>query len=1556
MKCSRCQNMIQSINECNICKQKFCSEECLISHSSLKHQSNISSPTLTNSVNNINNFSVNKSIPNLNNNLSPLLVKGIYNNKELKYDQFFSLDNFTTIEPKGKLKVIGNGSFGQVYLAKNKLNKRSYAIKHMNKEDLLKYFQDLDQIYREIDIQSRANHPNIIKLYFVRETKESFDLVLEYAKYGTLFDFILKQRGLPEKLAFKYFIQIVNAIKFLHENNIIHRDIKPENILLFDNNVVKLCDFGWSIKCESTLPGGSFSGTTEYMSPELLNNEDYGKEIDLWMLGILLYELIHGFSPFRPKKQEFEEKELLENIHNHEILFYMPCSDEYKELIFWLLEPDIKKRCTIDDIYRSNLVKKYEKENLRNINSETDERNSEEEYEHYEKQSIYSTSRANTNIENIQVNNFIKMKKNILINRYDNSDDLNDSKRIFQSDETDNDLNNARIMEMTKSKRKESERIISSKYNKLHLNENKDELNMPKNNKRNKFKKKEMNNPTFNNSKNQNNILTNSNPKIVKEQEKKENKNINILISNQNLNENITTRKNILEKEGQKQKFIEEKINIQNIKITNYIFNNKEIKLSQDIKSKKNDLIENNIQEINQNLFSKKLTSNKKNQILSLSLIPGSVDYNSLLNHSSSKDIQVKSSQEKNVKININNLNKGFISPPMNESIKISKVKEFPFDHFTSNSNSDIHVQKTIFNNKMIKRKNPKKKIKQEEKSIEIKDKQPNDNMRKKIKVIKNPIPLDNLKKEKEKENDEVKDNKQIQEIKPTDNYKKKTNKENNKKELNNGNNKDNNPFNEKEKENINKANPISESISQKIVESINTIYKQKNKRNISVRNTNDFNAQKRKKLLETNKEHLFKSENNKNKLSRNNKAKELNNNGKELNNSVYKRNLFINNILLDESIKEEPILLKNINKNRNNSFVLKPNDIKKFAGNKNQNINNEKERAQKLNNNNSINKREKKSRSVNKTGNMKFNKLNKVLISNMSSKENIKKNKDLGVIKEKNKIKGNINIKTNALADKKEKPKIKTNEYREKMKTVNEYKTSENNNMEIKKYINKDKKENQFNLSKIKDPKAQKGKDNLKKQNKDIQSKKENNESVNKAKNISNNNLVNQELNQNKVIHKENNVTFQNDNNTIKEEENNKEEINKSNVENININLNEKKITEENKENLKNHCNKNVIIEKEVIEDKSDNFQVKEIYRAKEIVQNKKNNSIIKINSEKVLNNSDEDIIITKAIKAKENVIKTNPNQKERKTVNNNKMKKSSHIEKTGLKLCLDNISQNLDENSYKENRTTRLNLQTNLKLEEQKNVNLKLGGINRNTINKIPPKFYPKKVGSDSNSSNSSIYEYDIPQNNEESDINNNNHNQKKINYSNSENIITTFSKNISSNISKAKAYSDKNIIMNNSNTKKQYNCKNLEPRKEFEFKVEETLYDLNNNNNKNTNNDINSNKKEINKIQKSTKMYKNKTDGLLNKNPKNNILNNNKNTKKKNAKINGKEKIINMKDINNNLISDKTKILKKKYKKSLTESMKDVNEQNEKGNESESYIIEGDSEYGDCEVFKL
>ena len=95
-------------------------------------------------------------------------------------------------------------------------------------------------------------------------------MVLEYAKGGSLFHYIRRRRYLDENSAFSLFIQVVNAVYFLHKNDLIHRDIKPENILLFENNIIKLCDFGWCVKLEEGEQRGTFCGTTEYMSPELV--------------------------------------------------------------------------------------------------------------------------------------------------------------------------------------------------------------------------------------------------------------------------------------------------------------------------------------------------------------------------------------------------------------------------------------------------------------------------------------------------------------------------------------------------------------------------------------------------------------------------------------------------------------------------------------------------------------------------------------------------------------------------------------------------------------------------------------------------------------------------------------------------------------------------------------------------------------------------------------------------------------------------------------------------------------------------------------------------------------------------------------------------------------------------------------------------------------------------------------------------------------------------------------------------------------------------------------
>ncbi len=229
----------------------------------------------------------------------------------------------------------------------------------MDKKNIYSLLHSFTVVQKEIEIHSKINHPNIVKLLYVKETEKSYDLIMEYAPGGNLFHFIRRNKGLNEKKSFNLFIQVLNAVYFLHEHDLIHRDIKPENILIFENNIVKLCDFGWCVKLNGK-QRETFCGTTEYMSPELVNSEGYGKENDVWSLGVLLYEMIHGHSPFIPNKPFFTEREVMQNIINYNLRFEKNISDECKQLICGLLEPNINNRYKVEDIYCSEFVKKYE--------------------------------------------------------------------------------------------------------------------------------------------------------------------------------------------------------------------------------------------------------------------------------------------------------------------------------------------------------------------------------------------------------------------------------------------------------------------------------------------------------------------------------------------------------------------------------------------------------------------------------------------------------------------------------------------------------------------------------------------------------------------------------------------------------------------------------------------------------------------------------------------------------------------------------------------------------------------------------------------------------------------------------------------------------------------------------------------------------------------------------------------------------------------------------------------------------------------------------------------
>ena len=363
MKCSKCFNIISEKVKCLLCEEYFCSKKCMELHiiSSHNKEKTINDKKIDNNLNNKkkSNSNIEKEFEREKNINSPYIIQGILNIKRT-YDEKYNLNNFFKITENGKPIIIGGGSFGQVFLVKNKINRKLYAIKHMKKKILAEKLNNLDGIYKEIYIQSRIDHPNILPILYVRETVSDFDLVLEYAPYGSLFYFIRKNKRLNEPLTFSLFIQVVNAVYFLHKNNLIHRDIKPENILIFNNNIIKLCDFGWCAKLEEGQQRVTFCGTTEYMSPELVNHEEYSKEIDVWSLGILLYEMVHGYSPFRPDKPKFKPKDVIQNIRRHNLKFSKKVSEECKELIYHLLEEDPNKRIKVEDIFYSDFVKYYE--------------------------------------------------------------------------------------------------------------------------------------------------------------------------------------------------------------------------------------------------------------------------------------------------------------------------------------------------------------------------------------------------------------------------------------------------------------------------------------------------------------------------------------------------------------------------------------------------------------------------------------------------------------------------------------------------------------------------------------------------------------------------------------------------------------------------------------------------------------------------------------------------------------------------------------------------------------------------------------------------------------------------------------------------------------------------------------------------------------------------------------------------------------------------------------------------------------------------------------------
>ncbi|KAL2125088.1 hypothetical protein VTJ04DRAFT_1453 [Mycothermus thermophilus] len=200
------------------------------------------------------------------------------------------------------LRLIGKGTFGQVYQVRKKDTGRIYAMKVLSKKVIVQK-KEVAHTVGERNILVRtamSDSPFIVGLKFSFQTPSDLYLVTDYMSGGELFWHLQKEGKFDEKRAKFYIAELILAIQHLHENDIVYRDLKPENILLDANGHIALCDFGLSkanlTKNDTT---NTFCGTTEYLAPEVLLDESgYTKMVDFWSLGVLVFEMCCGWSPF----------------------------------------------------------------------------------------------------------------------------------------------------------------------------------------------------------------------------------------------------------------------------------------------------------------------------------------------------------------------------------------------------------------------------------------------------------------------------------------------------------------------------------------------------------------------------------------------------------------------------------------------------------------------------------------------------------------------------------------------------------------------------------------------------------------------------------------------------------------------------------------------------------------------------------------------------------------------------------------------------------------------------------------------------------------------------------------------------------------------------------------------------------------------------------------------------------------------------------------------------------------------------------------------------------
>ena len=253
-------------------------------------------------------------------------------------------------------KPIGKGGFCTVYKAIFKDNKKIYALKVIDKS-ILKKDEDIKNIINEIKIMKELDSSNLLKLITNFEDENNIYIILPLCKNGQLYDLIHKSKKNVKNIFIKkYLYQTIQAIKELHKKKIIHRDIKPENILIDNKDNALLSDFGIATHCKEGEKRNTYCGTDEYLAPEVIRGEPYDEKIDIWAIGILIFECISpsGKTPFNKidflKRTDDNKDYIIKNEKDLKIEYDKNFDPLAKNLIEKILKINPKERLSINNI------------------------------------------------------------------------------------------------------------------------------------------------------------------------------------------------------------------------------------------------------------------------------------------------------------------------------------------------------------------------------------------------------------------------------------------------------------------------------------------------------------------------------------------------------------------------------------------------------------------------------------------------------------------------------------------------------------------------------------------------------------------------------------------------------------------------------------------------------------------------------------------------------------------------------------------------------------------------------------------------------------------------------------------------------------------------------------------------------------------------------------------------------------------------------------------------------------------------------------------------------